>query len=133
VAFLDWSDKYSLGVAEIDEQHQNLFDLVSRLHTAVSEGSDQSIYGEILNELIDYVVYHFDTEENLFKEKNYPDYEVHKQKHDDLTKQVLELQTKFTEGSATISFEVLDFLSEWLKDHTTGMDQKFTAFMLKTE
>lgn len=131
MAFLDWSDKYSLGVAEIDEQHQNLFNLVNKLHTAVSEGADQSTHGDILNELIDYTVYHFETEERLFKEKNYPEYDVHKQQHDDLTRQVLELQTKFTEGSATISFEVLDFLSQWLKEHTTGSDQKFTSFMLK--
>ncbi len=129
MAFLEWSEKYSMGMDEIDEQHHRLFVLVNRLHQAVVDGAEQSTIGEILDELIDYTVNHFDTEEKIFKENNYPEYEVHKQQHDDLTAQVVELQSKFREGSATISFEVLDFLSEWLTNHTLDSDRKYVLFM----
>jgi len=129
MAFLEWNVKYSLGIDEIDEQHQKLFDLVNRLHTAVVEGAEQSTLGEILDELIDYTIDHFNTEEKLFKENNFPEYKEHKQQHDDLTAQVVELQTKFREEIATISFDVLDFLGEWLTKHTIDSDQKYALFM----
>jgi hemerythrin len=129
MAFLEWSEKYSMGMDEIDEQHHQLFVLLNRLHKAVVDGAEQGTLGEILDELIDYTVNHFETEENLFKENNYPEYEAHKNQHDDLTGQVVELQNKFREGSATISFEVLDFLSEWLTNHTLDSDQKYVVFM----
>lgn len=131
MAFLEWNDTFVLGVEEVDEQHQHLFELVNRLHGAVTEGAEQSELSNILDSLIDYTVDHFETEEKLFKEHNYPQLEEHKKEHDDLTGQVVDLQTKFREGSATLSFEVLDFLSNWLTDHTTNSDLKFATFMNK--
>ena len=68
MAILEWSEDYVVGVAEIDEQHKHLFDIVNRLHKAVSEGAEQSMLGEILNELIDYTLADIGTNgtENLF-------------------------------------------------------------------
>ena len=67
-------------------------------------------------------------EEELFEKHNYPELDNHKEEHNELTRQVLDLQAKFRNGSATISFEVLEFLSDRLKDHTMGLDQKHSTF-----
>jgi len=129
MAFISWADKYSMNVQEIDKQHKHLFVLLGNLHKAVSEGAEQGTLAEILDELIDYTVYHFKTEEDLFKKYKYHDYDNHKKEHDDLTKQVVELQKQFMDGSATISFEVLDFLRDWLLTHTMGSDMKYVNFI----
>jgi hemerythrin len=129
MAFMTWDDKYSLKMKEVDEQHQHLFELINRLHEAVVTGEERTTLAEILDELIDYTVEHFQTEEKLFEEHNYPEYDMHKKEHDDLTKKVLELQTQFGEGSATISFEVLDFLNDWLLNHTLHSDQKYSLYL----
>lgn len=132
MAFLTWTEDYRLYVDEIDEQHKYLFNLLSKLYDSVTEGAECGTLDKILTELIEYTVYHFNTEEKLFREWKYPKLDIHKQKHDNFTKKVLELQKIFRDGSATISFEVLDFLSDWLTKHTMGSDQKFSAFFLKT-
>jgi len=129
MAFLTWTDQYKLNIKEIDEQHKYLFNLLNRLYDSVVEGDERSTLDNVLAELIDYTVYHFNTEEKMLEEQNYPELDIQKQEHNELTGQVIELQTKFRDGSATISFEVLDFLSNWLTTHTMGSDQKYSAFI----
>lgn len=128
MAYMNWSSQYLLGLDEVDRQHQQLFEMVNRLHAAVVNGADRSIAGGILDELIDYAVEHFSTEERLFLQQGYPEYQEHKQEHDQLTRQVLDIQAGFRSGRITASFDLLDFLSEWLKKHTTDSDLKYAQF-----
>jgi len=128
MSFLDWEDKYKVNVKVIDEQHEKLFDIVNLMYESIVHGDEQNAIGEILESLISYTVYHFETEEKLFKEYEYPKYDEHKAQHDDLTKQVLDLQEQFDQKVVTITFDVMDFLSEWLKKHTTESDLEFSEF-----
>lgn len=98
------------------------------LYDSVVRGDEQHALGHILDELIDYTAYHFDTEEKLFETHGYPKLEEHKREHTELTKQVLDLQEKFYNKEVTITYEVLDFLNEWLKRHTTESDLEFANF-----
>ncbi|QTA83590.1 Bacteriaohemerythrin [Desulfonema limicola] len=133
MAFILWTDKYSTNIQEIDTQHKHLFSLLCKLHDAVSEGAEQGTIADILDELVDYTFYHFRIEEDLLKKKIYPDYENHKKQHDKLTGQAVELQNRFREGSATISFEILDFLRDWLDKHTLVSDLKYADFIMKNK
>lgn len=128
MAFIDWSKKCEVGIKEVDDQHKKLFEILNDLHQATINGEERSSLARILDELVDYTVYHFETEERLFLEYGYPGYDEHKRVHDDLTAQAVELQRQFRDGSATISFEVLEFLHTWLIEHTTGLDQEMGPF-----
>jgi len=39
MALFDWNDQLSVGVAEIDKQHQELVKLINDLHEAMREGA----------------------------------------------------------------------------------------------
>jgi hemerythrin len=130
MAFITWSDElYSIKVEHIDTQHRHLVSLVNRMHEAVVNGLERSALSQVLEELIDYTVYHFRSEEELFATHHYPQLEIHKQQHNALTEQVLKLQAEFEEGSATISYEVLDFLHDWLTHHMASSDRGFLHYM----
>lgn len=133
MSFMEWSDQYILHEKVIDDQHCKLFEIVNSMYDAVMAGAEQSNVGRLLDELIDYTVYHFETEEELFLKSGYPKYNDHKSEHDDLTRQALELQGKFRDRNITISFEVMEFLSDWLKKHTTESDQEYVAFVKSTK
>ncbi|MDM8555513.1 hypothetical protein QUF75_12340 [Desulfococcaceae bacterium HSG7] len=45
MAFLDWSDEYMVDLAEIDEQHKHLFDLLNKLHESVVQGLKEHTTG----------------------------------------------------------------------------------------
>ncbi len=127
--FIDWTTKNEVGVAEVDAQHKKLFELLNRLHESVVQGKEQSELYAILDELIEYTVVHFKTEEDLFLKYDYPGYQEHKGVHDALTRTALELQESLREGSAVLSFELLDFLNTWLTEHTLGLDQQMGPFL----
>ncbi|NDV19723.1 bacteriohemerythrin [Pseudodesulfovibrio sp. JC047] len=129
MSFIEFTEENRIGIAEIDEQHRNLFTLLNTMHTATIEGQEHSAIVAIFDDLIVYTVEHFDTEEKYMQEYQYPQYTDHKKEHDDLTGQALQLQMQFNSGSATVTFELLDFLNGWLNDHTMGTDRELGDFL----
>lgn len=128
MTFITWTDDLSVN-DEIDAQHKRLFGIVNELHASVTAGAERSALSRVFNELIDYTIDHFQTEERSFAALAYPDAPAHKKEHDDLTAQVLRLQSQFIEGDLVISFELLDFLYDWLMNHTSDSDIKFKNFL----
>lgn len=129
MTFITFTHDNEVNIKEVDEQHRTLFDILNRLHEAVAAGKEQGELFAILDELIEYTVYHFATEEKLYIEHDYPGYEKHKAEHDNLTATAVDLQQKLRDGSATLSFELLDFLHDWLMGHTLGLDQEMGPYL----
>lgn len=128
---IEWTDKLSVGIEEIDEQHKVLVALLNRLHAAIIQRNDTEVLEEILDELAQYTVIHFSVEESLMRIFNYPDYEEHKQHHKDLTLQVVELKEKIRKEKLSISIEVLMFLRHWLTHHILVDDKKYEPFFIE--
>jgi len=120
-----WSNEYSVGVEEIDEQHKELVRLLNSLHQAIHERHGSEVSRRILNELVAYTQVHFAVEESLMRISAYPDFANHKKIHTSLIEQVHELQIKLDEGAAKISFELLHFLKHWLMHHILETDKQF--------
>ena len=126
---MSWIDSYSTGIAEIDQQHKKLIELINSLNDAMGAGQGKVILGKILGELISYCVSHFAVEERLFDKHDYPDATSHKEKHQSMTSKVLELQTQFEQGKAMMSIEVMEFLQQWLDKHILGTDKQYVPFL----
>ena len=47
-----WSDEFSVGLQEIDEQHKELVDLLNQLHVAIQEHHGSATSREILDKLV---------------------------------------------------------------------------------
>ena len=61
-----WDQSFILGIEEIDNQHHTLVDMVNSLYHAMQEGRGHDSLGELLEQLKDYTVNHFGTEEGAF-------------------------------------------------------------------
>ncbi len=125
MSIIKWSDSYSVGVKQIDEQHQKLVDLINRLFDAMSLGKGREVMASVFEELRKYTTNHFFTEEKLMFVYGYSNYEEHKHIHEDLLKQVSELKQKFEKGELKITLEVIDFLKAWLINHIQKEDQQY--------
>ncbi|MEW8385035.1 MAG: bacteriohemerythrin, partial [Candidatus Thiodiazotropha taylori] len=91
MALMQWiDDKYSTKVDVCDTQHKELFNRVNALNDAVSTGARQEI-GTTLDNLIDYVVVHFETEERLMEERGYKGLDAHKEEHKQLVQTCADL------------------------------------------
>jgi hemerythrin len=129
VPLIVWSDEYSVGVPEIDTQHQRLVAMLNDLHAAMSRGdADEAIDG-ILRALVQYTLAHFATEERLMQSVEFPDYAAHKSEHERLTLKVVEYQAKAGAGKMTVSLDVLWFLWDWLQNHISHTDKEIGAYI----
>jgi len=124
-----WSDTYSVNIGIIDSQHKNLVSIVNELHHAMITGQAKQELGKILSNLIRYTQVHFKTEETFMESHHYPDYANHKSQHEQLTKTVLDFQSKFQKNEVGLAIEVMDFLKDWLGKHILGTDKKYTPFL----
>ncbi len=129
MALMAWNTTLSVKVKQFDEQHMKLVDMVNELHDAMKEGKGNVALGKILNGLITYTATHFAAEEKLMAQHAYPDAAAHKQEHEKLVKQVLELQTNFKAGKAILTLDVMMFLKGWLVKHIQGDDRKYGAYL----
>jgi len=124
-----WNDSYSVGSAEIDEQHQKLFHIADELHRAMLERRGKEALNGLLQRLVAYTRHHFACEERAMRDHAYPGYLQHRMEHEKLTGQVLEFQNKVTRGQATVTIEIMTFLSDWLRNHIQLSDQKLGKHM----
>jgi hemerythrin len=123
---MTWTEKMSVGVKLLDEDHKKLVGMVNQLYDGICTGKGKESLGPILDGLIQYTQVHFAHEEEFFLKTGYAAAAAHKHEHDALTRQVLEVQSKFKAGpGATLSLEVMNFLKEWLVKHIQGSDQKY--------
>jgi hemerythrin len=128
MAVIEWSDKYSVGIKSIDEQHKIWVGLINKLHDAMKKGEAKNVMADILDEVAEYTKTHLSYEENLFAQYHYPESETHKIIHEKFTQQVLDYQKQLREGKNIISVEMMDILSGWLTNHIVNTDKKYTEF-----
>jgi hemerythrin len=124
-----WSEKLSVGVKAVDDQHTVLFDTINELHAAMMKGQARTIVGELLCKLLVYTRNHFSDEERMMEAANYPGLAAHQMKHRALTKQVEEYIARFQKGDLTLSNELASFLSDWLKTHILSVDQSYGPYL----
>jgi hemerythrin len=130
MALMSWKPEFSVGIPSIDAQHTKLISLINALHDAMGRGEGKEVVGKVLGELAQYTKTHFAYEENMMKTNGYPAFVQHKQLHDKLVGQVLELVEKVQAGRSSVTMEVMTFLKSWLQDHIMGTDKAYTSFLV---
>ena len=130
MAFIEWSEEYSVRNEMIDEEHRKLIILINALHEAIKIGKGNDFVGKILLKLIDYTKIHFAHEEELMTRHHYPLLYKQKTEHKILTKEVADLYIDFLTGKKIPSNELLHFLKNWLIDHIFNFDKELGDFLL---
>ena len=130
MAILVWTDALSIGIEVIDAEHQRLVALINELHDAIEKGDADHVLGGILDGLITYTIEHFAHEEAMFANSGYGSVSAHIREHEQLTRQVVDVQTRYRSGATTaLSLELLDFLKNWLVVHIMVRDRKYAPFL----
>jgi hemerythrin len=124
-----WRDDFSVDIQEIDEQHKSLVALINQLYEALSTKQHRDQVGEILHELVNYTLTHFAVEEALMRLMQYPDYEAHKQSHDQIAHKVQQFHADFQQDKADVDMELLMFLKEWLTTHIMDVDKRYAPHL----
>ncbi|MDA8161074.1 MAG: bacteriohemerythrin [Desulfobacteraceae bacterium] len=128
--YICWLPEYSVGVERIDAQHRRIFAMINTLYTALGQPQTALPVRRVLEEMADYVSFHFDTERSYLGAM--PGYAAHDQEH----RQFIAKAANFTKDYQKLPpdrllRDMLIFLAYWLKDHIKGTDKRQFARYLE--
>lgn len=142
---ITWSKDYSIGLEQIDNQHKKLIFLINKLEVLTMYDASHSDFKQrldnLLQELINYTVLHFSTEEVLMDMFEYKESAEHKRTHDSFVELVKMEQEKLelliANGDLKSVEEelkmILKFLQNWLITHILKSDKQYTDFFLEIQ
>jgi hemerythrin-like metal-binding protein len=131
MALLNWSERYSVGVKQLDGQHMQLVDTLNSLHDGMMKGEAQKVTGALLMKLVDYTHNHFATEEKIFASTKYPAADRHRAEHTALTRQVEDFVDRYDRGEIALNVQLLNFLRDWLTTHILKEDKEYGPWLNK--
>ncbi|BEP29732.1 bacteriohemerythrin [Helicovermis profundi] len=130
-----WDEKYSVGIEVIDQQHKKLFAIGEEIHDKIIKDSceeDECLVEalKVLEELKQYTVYHFTTEEELLKKYNYMELENHLIQHDLFINYLEDIDPKRLEKyPKEYLYEIMMYISKWIFKHISTVDFKYVDFL----
>lgn len=124
-----WSKNYETGIADIDEQHKELFRQIDIL----LDRSQEHRMKETLDFLGEYVVKHFKDEERSQARSNYPKAAEHRGYHAAFVLEYGKLKDKFDrEGSSLAMNQAINkSVFGWLRNHIMVHDKEFAGYYTK--
>jgi hemerythrin len=130
MALLNWNrGRYSVGVAELDNQHAIFIGNLNRLHAAMIRGQGKRITGPLLELLIAAARDHIAAEEELMTYTNYPGLAEHRGEHRTLAAKLEELKAQHGRGETTVSIPLLRFMRDWISTHILEEDRKYGPWL----
>ncbi len=129
MSLMTWNPQMSVGIRALDEDHKKLIAMINELHAAMLAGHSNDVVGGVLRRLANYTVEHFQREEKLFAETNYPGAAGHRREHEKLKAEVTAEIQKFQAGSKSLGMETLAFLRDWLKHHIQESDKAYGPYL----
>jgi len=130
MAAITWTESLSVKIDSIDDQHKKLIDMINDFYENISKKTNEENIIKLIGGMKSYTVMHFNKEEILMKQYQYPFFEQHKKEHEEFIVKVNALEEKLKKGTLIISFEITNFLKDWLKNHIQHTDKQYTEFFL---
>jgi hemerythrin len=128
---LAWTPSLAVGIAEIDAQHEALFDIAGRIEAAATARESVGHLEELFSTLAENAMDHFADEERVMREVGYPLLPRHTQEHAFFKRQLAMLVSQWNaEGASQAALMALrGLLALWLAEHVTSSDQGIRAFL----
>ncbi len=128
---IEWTPDLSVNHSVIDEQHKKLFNKFNKLLNYIGNAKEDGEL-EILEFLEAYIVTHFETEETVMKQVDYPDYAAHKAQHTKFIKTFNKFKREYEqykEGHLYLALHIQQKLLNWLVHHVAQSDKKYGRFL----
>lgn len=130
---LRWRNGFSCNIKEIDNQHKRLFEISSKLNILAPISSKINFNDEILeiiSELREYAIYHFDYEEKMLQKYNYEGLEAHHIQHQDFINRVKELEQEHLKlSSDDMINSIIEYVTGWITAHILKTDMNYKDYI----
>lgn len=129
--YLEWQASYALGVAELDEQHARLVEIINELSWAVNSPTrDPNFVKKLIVDLTQFATKYFVSEEKMLKESAFPAIDKQILEHREFIKKIKELHEDFKKSVVSLR-PLLTFLNSWFVKHCLEKDRDFASYYLR--
>jgi len=127
---LTLSKDMEVGITKIDSQHKELVDRINAVTNMGLKSASTEETKKTLDFLGEYIVVHFNDEEELQKQSNYPGYSAHKEQHRQFIMQFRDLNKEFIKNGASPRFTLglNNSVINWIVRHIKTSDKEFGLF-----
>lgn len=126
---LQWQDKFSVGVPEVDHEHRELIRLINSLHDALEQPQSAVRVRAALEEIHVAISAHFALEEKDMQSWGYPGYPEHKRDHERLLDELRDLMDAI-EGAMPADTEAFGArLNAWFEMHFQTHDARLHGYL----
>ena len=121
---MKWSEDYAIGIAQIDQDHQMIFQMSEDFGAALDEGQGGKVYPAMLTMLSLFCRGHFGFEERCMTKFSCPVAQANKAAH----KQLLQAVSGFQQLYTTHGYDqedarqLVDMVDQWLQNHICRID-----------
>ena len=123
-----FTDKYRTGITLIDEEHKRLFEIIRETNDLIKAELLHDKYDaivQILRELKDYTIMHFEDEERYMEKIHYEGLELQRMAHTAFVDRLNEINLDDVDRvQKEYLDELLEFLLNWLTNHILRMDKQ---------
>jgi len=124
MALLDWKPEYSVGVEAVDFEHREMIGMINELDEALGVETSPEAIEAFLGDIHAGISAHFALEERAMRVAAYPEYEAHKEDHEDLLDQLRELMDHYA-AEPVVGRKLLQAtLGGWFKGHFSSFDAR---------
>ncbi|MBF0255108.1 MAG: hemerythrin family protein [Gammaproteobacteria bacterium] len=128
---INWSAEYSVGVAQLDQQHQKIIDLINELADCLCTDEEMATASRVLNEMHNYIIDHFGLEERMLSSAKYPQLAEHKEGHNRFIKKFSHLCAEVDSDRSEAVPHLLAYLNDWWDGHILHEDMKYSPLLAK--
>ncbi len=128
---VEWTTDLATGLDWQDNEHRELFRIMSELLESMIEGRGKQEVVKTLDFLDDYVENHFKGEEDAMDKFQYSDVVLHKAEHRKFIDTIVSLRNDLikTGTNTALVLRTQRHLVDWFKSHISKIDKKLGAFL----
>ena len=126
---IDWEQKLSVDIPEIDELQKKMFALINALIDLKEGEAEGKECANMISEISEYSKYYFSIEEEYLKKNKYPEFEEHAKMHRKFETFVMDLRRLVADDKNNLNDEMVNNLRDLLTIHIKTYDQRYVPFL----
>ncbi len=124
MSLITWRDEFAVGIEAIDHEHREMIELINELDLAMGKNADHATVVDSLGEIYARIAAHFALEEKTMRDSHYSSYASHKQDHEVLLDELLDVIDSVDEDGDYDREDLSQTLNRWFSDHFRTHDAK---------
>ena len=129
MSLIIWNDSLITGIDMIDAQHKILITKVNKLQSCIQNENSFDNLSILLDELLEYTIYHFEMEEELFNNSKYSEKDSHLKEHDTFSSYIKGFLDIKNRDNILEAKNLLKYLNNWIVYHIKEVDMKYVSFL----